>query len=120
MISELFMNMKRCTGCKETKPIECFGYLKRSQDGRAYRCKECAKLYKQKKEEGSSYFNLYGATEEDYETMFLLLQRIGYDIFGDVSQQFCDKWNLKYKKRGLRYMNKPFANEILKKLKRNN
>ena len=35
--------MKRCSKCKEDKPLEAYGNLKRGKDGKCSYCKQCAK-----------------------------------------------------------------------------
>lgn len=37
--------MKQCTVCHQTKSLDDFHRNKNNSDGRAYRCKECTKLY---------------------------------------------------------------------------
>jgi len=37
--------MKTCTKCKTEKPLDEFGKLKSSKDGKQYYCKECRKKY---------------------------------------------------------------------------
>lgn len=38
-------DMKRCTKCKETKPLGEFSKHKNSKDGHAWRCKTCSSAY---------------------------------------------------------------------------
>lgn len=37
--------MKTCSKCKEIKPLDDFGNLKSTKDGKARRCKECNNAY---------------------------------------------------------------------------
>jgi hypothetical protein len=52
-----------------------------------------------------SYYNMAGTTKKDYDDMYDILSKIGYDVWGDVHKQFLDKHNvnekypMKYKKR---------------------
>lgn len=38
--------MKKCSTCKQIKPLECFGKDKRSKSGLRSQCKECEKKYR--------------------------------------------------------------------------
>lgn len=40
------MELKRCSKCKEWKPLEAFGKCKSNKDGLQYRCKACRKAYR--------------------------------------------------------------------------
>lgn len=68
---------KKCTGCKEDKPLDCFYNYKQSKDGKSYRCKACDKLqsiaYRKRHTERDRINRRnqnrkikYGLTEEDY------------------------------------------------------
>lgn len=37
--------MKRCSKCRETKPLDAFNRLRTSPDGRDRRCRDCAKAW---------------------------------------------------------------------------
>lgn len=41
------MELKRCSKCKEFKPLESFGKCKSNKDGLQYRCKACRKAYRE-------------------------------------------------------------------------
>lgn len=52
-IPELFTIGKRCSKCKEIKPLEEFAKDRRCRDGRGARCKECVRIYQQRWAESS-------------------------------------------------------------------
>ena len=53
----------------------------------------------------ASWYSMAGATKKDYEDMYDILSKMGYDVWGDVHKQFIDRHNvnekypMKYKKR---------------------
>jgi len=52
-----------------------------------------------------AHFSMAGCTKQDYEDMYYILTKIGYDITKDIHKQFIDRHNvnkkypMKYKKR---------------------
>ena len=114
------MEKKICKTCEKEKSLESFYSCKNCITGRQGSCKMCVFQGRtaKKKEEGKihpfnkefrrsdeSYYNMAGTTKKDYDDMYDILAKIGYDVWGDVHQQFLDKYNLnkkypmKYKKR---------------------
>lgn len=72
--------MKNCTVCKQKKPTEHFYNRKASEDGKAYRCKECdnnaVRIYRKKhterykiKARTNQLRFIYGIEPEDYGRM---------------------------------------------------
>ena len=106
------MDKKICKACNIEKPIKQFYKNNVFKDGYDSRCKICksqnkkiykgdgdwkkVKPYQQKWED---QFNIKAAHKEDFLLMYEFITKIGYDVNQDVHQQFCDKHNLKYKKR---------------------
>jgi len=41
-------------------------------------------------------------SKQDYMDMYKFFETIGYDITQNISKQFCDKYNLKYKDRAFK------------------
>ncbi len=56
-------------------------------------------------------FRLNGVSKEDFRVMYEFLRGSGYNVDGDVHQQFLDKWNpvskrpMKYKERNYKSLN---------------
>lgn len=102
---------KICNDCKELKPLEEFHNRSNSTDGKQCRCKKCAnnwyKKYRELNEIPSKRKNrqfdrpvMTVTTKEDWCLMYFVLQKIGYDIYGDIHQQFLDRTGLKkYKEK---------------------
>jgi hypothetical protein len=42
------IELKRCSACKEYKPLSCFGFMQRYRDGLNYQCRNCASVYNTK------------------------------------------------------------------------
>lgn len=72
--------MKQCTVCKDFKSLDKFYNRKASEDGKAYRCKDCDNLavgvYRKKHVERfrknskkAQLLSKYGLTLEDYEAL---------------------------------------------------
>lgn len=71
---------KKCSRCKEEKPVEEFSRDKRGKFGRDNYCKKCrykiTKKYKQSKEGKENHRNnnlidKYGISQKDYDRMFV-------------------------------------------------
>ena len=43
------IKMKKCKGCEEMKPVDCFNVRTASKDGLQYRCTSCDQKYRQSK-----------------------------------------------------------------------
>jgi hypothetical protein len=120
------MENKICKACLKDKPIKEFYKTTAILDGYMNTCKKCKKegrkIYREyptpskfnieyaKSEE--SYGRLSPASPDDYRLLYDFLSSMGYDVNGDVHQQFLDKWNpkvkgkqMKYKKRSLNSQN---------------
>ena len=60
------MSTKRCTGCKEEKPLDGFHREARSRDGRQPRCRACRAGYNQKnREKIRTYNKVYRETNRE-------------------------------------------------------
>ena len=100
-------NIKRvCKACGNEKNLKSFHRNGLYKDGFDVRCKICKRqgvLVKERKPKKiaktPSPLSLKCPTKEDYKTMFLFLERMGYDLNRDIHIQFCEKYNFKPKKR---------------------
>ncbi len=98
---------KTCIVCKKVKSAESFHKSKAYSDGRNSKCAICVNHYNKgrtkvnKKETDPALRGLIivHPKKDDFHQMFLFLQSIGYDPSKDIHQQFCEKYNLTYKKR---------------------
>lgn len=99
---------KVCKGCGIEKPISEYHKSRAFVDGINSKCKVCVNLYnsirnKEKRllERDSTpvFFRLSNTPKKDYCFMFEFMTAIGYNIYEDTHKQFCDKYNLPYKKR---------------------
>ncbi len=59
---------KRCTKCGLLKSFAAFNNDKRAKDGKAYQCKQCAKLSPEKKRE-ATLKHRYGITTDIYDQL---------------------------------------------------
>ena len=61
--------MKKCSTCKQLKPIECFGKDKRSSTGLRSQCKECEKKYEKSRDPKKKRIHAkqYRETHKDIE-----------------------------------------------------
>lgn len=108
-----------CNACLSEKDISSFYKCKECKDGVSKICKLC-KIKGMKSQKSEDYihpfnlefrrteerhFSLAGCSKSDYEQMYQLLTRMGYDVEKDIHQQFLDRYNpeldkpMKYKKR---------------------
>jgi hypothetical protein len=69
--------MKKCSGCKEEKSLECFANAKLGKDGKSSKCRDCFKYYYEWRKAGDpdyvrniKYRSRYGISIEDYNKMF--------------------------------------------------
>jgi hypothetical protein len=111
---------KTCTRCKLPKPINEFGRVAKNKDGLSTWCKKCNSEYHKKWHSESETkvkdldFGLNGANRNDYLAMYNFMIHLGYNPDEDVSKQFCEKYNLVYKRRKKRDIN-AFTYQELKK-----
>ena len=110
---------KICRTCNLELPIDNFYRNTTYRDGRYNDCIACysvkrkkylaelPKVKQQKPLQESSFLQLRGVNKEDYETMYRFFNSIGYNIEGDIHQQFIDKHGIKtYNQRKKRELNK--------------
>lgn len=64
------MKIKRCSKCKECKPVSDFYTNKRQSDGFNTYCKDCQKIHNKSYQRNSDLKRKYGITEETYKIMF--------------------------------------------------
>jgi RecJ-like exonuclease len=108
-----------CNSCQVEKDLTSFYKCKECRGGVGKVCKMCKNqgrkstksertvhpFNKEFRRSEESYYNMAGCTKQDYEDMYYILTKIGYDVWGDVHKQFLDKHNvnkkypIKYKKR---------------------
>lgn len=102
------MEKMKCNACQIEKNITSFYKCKDCKNGVIKICKSCKlKGIKSKRRDDyihpfnlnfrndeSSQISLANTTKEDYEQMYLVLKNMGYNINGDIHQQFIDKFNL--------------------------
>lgn len=99
-----------CKACGIIRPLTYFWIL--TGEKRQSRCKICFKkkifIYpkvnpedRPPKKRKSEMFRLNATTFEDYELTYKFLEICGYDIKEDIHKQFCEKYNLKYKKKNV-------------------
>lgn len=103
------MNMKTkvCKSCGKEKKVESFTKNKNMRSGYLNTCKICfnqrAKQYREKKEkvklELDPNLRLANTKLLDWCRMWKIVEQLGYDIHGDIHQQFCERHTLPYKKK---------------------
>jgi hypothetical protein len=109
-----------CEACEVVKPINQFYRNNALIDGYERRCKMCkinrVKINKNEpkypnrkpyQQEWENYFNLVGVTKNNYRSMYIFLEGIGYDLSQNIHEQFCKKWNITYSP-----LKKPFNNHF--------
>lgn len=104
------MELKYCSRCHDLKLETEFFKNKRFEDGLDYYCKTCRVIVNRKKRHKPedmdlSYIKISYARPKDYHDMYLMLEKMGYDLNSEKSihEQFCDKYGLEPIKR-----DKPF------------
>jgi hypothetical protein len=113
---------KICIGCGKEKSVESFHRSKSFTDGRNSRCAICVNNYnkarnKVKKNETDTSLRgliIVHPSKDDFHKMYLFLNSIGYDPSKDIHKQFCEKYNLPYKKRDIKGKNKFSWNDCIK------
>jgi hypothetical protein len=111
------MEKKICKICEIEKTLESFYLCAKCRKGRMAICKICIldgrksqydkvhKFNQEFRKDEKTHFSLAGCTPKDYMDMYEVLKGMGYDVEGDVHQQFLDRHNvnektpMKYKKR---------------------
>jgi hypothetical protein len=111
------MEQKICKTCEVSKPLNQYYSCKNCNGGLQGSCKMCIlnKRVAKKRAEGKihpfnkefrksedAHFSMAGCTPRDYRDMWEILSLMGYDVWGDVHQQFLDKFNL-YEKKPMKY-----------------
>lgn len=110
---------KICNVCKIEKSIESYYKCKECRNGRVSICKICKQkgltVNKEDKihqfnqmwrQSDIKYYNLAGCSPKDYEMMWEILEKIGYDCQGEIHRQFLDRMKFKYDV-DIKYRNKP-------------
>lgn len=102
-IKKKIMEQKKCKSCFETKNIDEY-YITHPTGYRRAVCKTCHnKRQVENKKQRNSFKKIIiedttdirlspKTTKEDYETMYLLMALMGFDISKDIARQFNDKW----------------------------
>jgi len=120
------MKLKRCSKCKQWKPLSKFGKHKDSKDGLRYWCKECEALYyqkchrKNKKQLNKRSREYYYANRE----RMIKQSREYYKSHRKQITEYQHKYDLEHKKekrrrdsirRGLGYnpLNEPFNGSVM-------
>ena len=106
------LKTKICCSCKEEKRPKDFYVNNHNKDGLSYRCKECFQSgkicvrnatprvkYNRKGRPTTDFPQLYNVKEQDWIETYKFLEKIGYDLTKNSHLQFCEKHNLKPRKR---------------------
>lgn len=116
------MDTKVCKRCGKVKKLESFYRNKNYPDGRTIYCKICQseatkKSYEKTKDHLKVFpLRLTNTYLEDYCKMWDFLTQCGYDVQGDIHEQFCEKYNLtKRKKRKSKDENRFTIDQCIKK-----
>jgi hypothetical protein len=104
---------KICYECKVEKPVSEFNIKTSNKDGYNNKCAECMREYQRERAkhkvkqpvEVSKGFKLNKPGIEEYERMYGFLISAGYDVSKDIHIQFCEKYNLVPKPRGIKDRN---------------
>jgi hypothetical protein len=92
---------RKCITCGKIKKLTSFNKnKKKGVDGYIPRCKICVanNIHSTiEKEDKSPGPRLTKVSKNDYCNTYKLLRLMGYDITGDVHQQFAEKYDLSYK-----------------------
>jgi NMD protein affecting ribosome stability and mRNA decay len=112
-----------CAACELDKPINQFYRNNLLVGGYEGRCKNCKnnriKINKDEprypnrkpyQQEWANYFNIIGVTKNDYKSMYIFLNKVGYSLEENIHEQFCKKWGLTPHKPS-----KPFKNTFTPK-----
>jgi hypothetical protein len=102
---------RECINCKKRKELNHFYKSYNYVDGYTYLCKMCYIEHRNKVKEPKAakkekiipqkddMAKMTQCSKQDYMDMYDFFKTIGYDITQDISQQFCEKHDLKYKHR---------------------
>lgn len=107
------LKTKICCSCNKEKEIDFYWRNNQTKDGRDNKCKPCKikGLFCRKKKvktirgagkpKNINGPQLINVREKDWIEAYEFLKKIGYDLSSDktIHQQFCEKHNLKPKKR---------------------
>lgn len=106
---------KKCIICCLDLPMDEFYYNRAAKDKKQSRCKKCVAKYNQNyranriannTDKKRSYaLKLTNVKKSDYHKMYKLLKEIGYDVGGNIHEQFCAKYDLKTKIRPKKMQN---------------
>jgi hypothetical protein len=108
---------KVCKACDVEKPVTDYHKNPKMKSGRANTCKRCVALGKRITDPNRATVEmqlkwerlredksrLSPANPDDYRVLYEFLSIMGYDVNGDVHQQFLDKWNATSKKKPMKY-----------------
>jgi hypothetical protein len=102
---------KMCKACKMVKSIKSFHRNNLFKDGYDSRCKLCkqkgitctkkgnTKDFQRAIKDADNGLRLSSVRREDWLEAYQLLSQMGYDLNKNISEQFCEKYNLKYKEK---------------------
>lgn len=96
------MEKMRCVHCGQLKKKESFPIRKNNKSGYDSACKICRnsmtmearknnKMNLNLNPNDTSHLALRGITKQDYCQMYSLLSKLGYNVFGDIHLQFCER-----------------------------
>jgi hypothetical protein len=81
---------KYCITCTDLLPVNKFFVMPKNKVGYNVRCKSCEIKRRRDK---------YNLSKPVWITPDDVLKLLGYDVEGDIHQQFCDRYNLPYKQK---------------------
>lgn len=118
------METKECKACLVKKTLDKFHKCQNCIQGTVNICKFCKskgltipkdyvkpEFNRKWSKRDEMDFRLNGVSQEDFRVMYEFLKGFGYDVEGDIHQQFLDKWNpvskkpMKYKERNYKSLN---------------
>ena len=111
LIDKDALKQKMCKACNMIKEIKSFHKNKLFRDGYDTRCKLCKqegktstkkhtkKDFQKSIKDAENGLKLSSVRKEDWFGAYDLLSRMGYDLSGNISEQFCTKYGLKYKEK---------------------
>jgi hypothetical protein len=102
---------RECRECNKRKTLNFFYKSTNYVDGYSYLCRRCftdkknrvkepKPVNKEKiKSSKDDMAKMTVCSKQDYMDMYAFFEKIGYDITKNISQQFCDKYDLTYRER---------------------
>ncbi len=102
---------KMCKACKMIKDIKNFHKNLQFRDGHDARCKLCKQKgitctkkgshneFQKKIKDADNGLKLSSVRREDWLDTYKLLGDMGYDLTKNISEQFCEKYNLNYREK---------------------